>query len=237
MARILSIFISFFTKIFGLINRRNTSTNLLAADPVDVNSIQPLFTKDNDEHDTSDKYLQRFEPDDPKFLEYLKENGYVVIKDVCSPSEICEAKKLFWEFVKSYGLEENDVNTWNNENFRKLGMTGTGILNRGGIQHSKFLWFMRLLPKVKLAFEKIYGTSELITSFDGANFYRPWHSDIFDMYAKANPGWFHVDQGRNLKGFQAVQGQLFHFSDAKSSYSSIYENFYNYLILFIGLVS
>jgi hypothetical protein len=133
----------------------------------------------------------RFEPDDPKLCEYLAQYGYVVIKSVASEIEIARAKELCWSFLKiSCGMEENNQDTWSDENFCKVGSTNTGILSPK-INHSSFLWFLRLLPRVKQAFAQIYNTSNLLTSYDGGNVFRPWHITGADEYSKTSSGWFH----------------------------------------------
>merc|ERR1711879_407068 len=48
----------------------------------------------------------------------------------------------------------------------------------------------------------IWGTQDLLTSFDGINIFRPWHYG----FQKTFGGWFHVDQGRTKEGLHAVQG-------------------------------
>ena len=138
----------------------------------------------------------RFDADDPAMVEYLRNNGYAVVKNVCSADEIIHAKELLWQFLSDKsGMLEQDPSTWTDENFSKIGFVENGILCYEGIGQSEFLWFLRLLPKVKMAFSKIFNTSELITSFDGANVFRPWHSPTADEHCKTRGGWFHVDQG------------------------------------------
>ena len=47
------------------------------------------------------------------------------------------------------------------------------------------------------------GAVELITSFDGANVFRPWH---LDASWKTRGGWTHIDQGPTRRGLHGVQG-------------------------------
>ena len=162
------------------------------------------------QHHVTEEHSPKFEIDDPKMVEYLKDYGYVVIKAVASQEEITTALQLLWEFLEeNCSMKENDPTTWTDENFAKIGDSRTGILSFSGIQHSKFLWYLRLLPSVRRIFENIYRTDDLITSFDGGNIFRPWHhSELSREHTKTSTGWFHVDQGKSLLGFQCAQGLL-----------------------------
>ena len=82
-----------------------------------------------------------------------------------------------------------------------------GILGVGGIGQSPFLWHVRTRPRVVEAFARVWGTPELITSFDGCSAFRP-----FETCARWRTmgGWWHVDQNAIGKvprnGLAAVQG-------------------------------
>ena len=155
-----------------------------------------------------EEHVPRFEHDDPEMVNYLHEHGYVVVKSVASHEEVTEARGLLWNFLESScGMKEKDFDTWTDENMCRICSTRNGIMNERGVNQSEFLWYCRLLPKVKSAFAKIHNTADLLTSFDGGNIFRPWHIPLKDSeFAKTNGGWFHVDQGRKLRGLQCVQG-------------------------------
>jgi hypothetical protein len=104
----------------------------------------------------------------------LEENGYVVYKDVATKEERekgmchvcfsfdCKAESLLWEYLAQFGVDKNDISTWDwVDPFHK------GILPGNGIGQSAFLWFCRGLPKVKQIYAGIWETEELLTSFDG----------------------------------------------------------------------
>jgi hypothetical protein len=145
----------------------------------------------------------RFDPGDPALIQYLHTHGYAVVRNVCSHEEVMQARNLFWDFLQeNANMSRSDPLTWSDENFVKIGSASTGILFYRGIGQSDFLWFIRLLPKVKATFEQVWNTSDLLTSFDGANIFRPWHSPDSDEYAKTEGSWFHVDQGNKSQIFQ-----------------------------------
>lgn len=158
----------------------------------------------------------RFDVDDLKFLEYLEEYGYVVIKGVASASDVAAAHDALWEFLQpACGMKKEDPSTWTDFKFHQIGSPDMGILHSNGINHSAYLWKARLLPKVRQAFASIYKDNNLLTSFDGGNIFRPWHNkSIPDAeLIRTRSGWFHVDQGSKLRGLQCVQG-LVTFTDA-----------------------
>lgn len=149
----------------------------------------------------------RFQPDDPNLSLYLAENGYAVVGGVASPEEIAEARQLFWNFLEKETLmRREDPSSWTDDNFTKIGSARSGIISYRGIQHSDVLWFVRCLPLVKRAFQQVWGTDDLIVSYDGGNIFRPWHLKESDTYSKTHAGWYHVDQGKLQPGFQCVQG-------------------------------
>jgi hypothetical protein len=138
---------------------------------------------------------------------YLEEHGYVVIRNVASPEEVNRATDLLWAFLsKTAGMQHDDPTTWSDERFCKVGSITSGILFNQGVGQSDFLWYLRLLPRVKAAFQSIFNEADLICSFDGGSVFRPWHAPGASPECKTNGGWFHVDQGRSLKGRCAVQG-------------------------------
>lgn len=149
----------------------------------------------------------RFAVDDAVgFLAHLEEHGYVVVKEVASAAERGAAEDLLWQFLMdSTGFERSAPSTWTDEQFERIGCSATGIISRSGIGQSEFMWYLRLLPRVRQAFASIWGTSDLLTSFDGANVFRPWRQEEFG-FSRTLGGWYHVDQGKGLPGLESVQG-------------------------------
>eukprot|EP00005_Dracoamoeba_jomungandri_P001157 CAMPEP_0174259448 /NCGR_PEP_ID=MMETSP0439-20130205/8268_1 /TAXON_ID=0 /ORGANISM="Stereomyxa ramosa, Strain Chinc5" /LENGTH=337 /DNA_ID=CAMNT_0015343337 /DNA_START=57 /DNA_END=1070 /DNA_ORIENTATION=+ len=126
-----------------------------------------------------------------QMLDYLDHNGYAVIRSVATKERIEEAKEEFWSFVegiKGSSVKRDNINSWDvgwkpNPN--------NGIFGSHGFPHSPFCWNTRTLPAVKTAFAAIWGTDDLIVSFDGGNAFRPWKHN---PYWLTDGGWWHVDQ-------------------------------------------
>lgn len=149
----------------------------------------------------------RFDPNDPRILEHLDEFGFAVVAAMGSADARNEAEELLMAFLEEHaGWDHTDPSTWTTESFENVADTSKGILYKRGIGQSQFQWFIRTQPGVRASFQTIWGTDELLTSFDGCNVFRPWHSAVADPSWKTLGGWWHVDQGRSKLGRHAVQG-------------------------------
>lgn len=73
----------------------------------------------------------------------------------------------------------------------KLTLLLGGLYNLYGVSQEQFCWDIRQSPKVIESFSTIWGTDELLVSFDGANVSVPLGLSDDDPRAKA---WPHVDQ-------------------------------------------
>lgn len=121
-------------------------------------------------------------------------NGCVLIKGVISPERAqyyCD-KQIEWLKKFELGFDEKDPNTWTAEH---LPVSFKGGMYFGyGSNHEKMAWEARTEPKVVEIFEKLWGTKELISSFDGMNISMPNRKDL-----TWSP-WPHCDQNPKRKG-------------------------------------
>lgn len=147
----------------------------------------------------------RFALGDPAWLEHLEAEGYAVVAEVVDEASVEQAKDLLWQFLEeSVGCKRACPTTWTDERLERLGSVRNGILNNNGVNQSSFLWYVRTLPGIQQAFARIWGSSELLVSFDGANLFRPWNHG----FRKTQCGWWHVDQGKGRQGRHCIQGLL-----------------------------
>ncbi|CAJ1380827.1 unnamed protein product [Effrenium voratum] len=146
--------------------------------------------------------------DKQQFGQYLQEHGYAVVKNVASPPDIERARSLLWEFLEALPdtqVKRDDVRTWGCPK-DWLPSPSNGILHGFGFGQSDFMWHLRMLPGVKEAFAAIWGTDDLLVSFDGGNVFRPWR---YNWDWLTSGGWFHCDQNARLphsRGRVCVQG-------------------------------
>lgn len=144
-------------------------------------------------------------PQSPDWLLHLKEHGYAVVSGVLSAEEVQKAEELLWDFMGSAASwKKHEPDTWTDESIGSMGRMHFGLINGRGIGQSDLSWYVRCNPRVQQTFADIWGTNELITSFDGINMFRPWHHG----FQKTVGGWFHVDQGSSHRGFCCVQGMV-----------------------------
>lgn len=158
----------------------------------------------------------RFFVGDPELLKYLDTYGYVVVDLQVKPKVLNEIKDTLWQFLEKYfvGWKRESPDTWEAENVpSKIWGPDKGIIWGGGIGQSEFLWRVRTLKGVKETFAAVWGDKDLITSFDGANIFRPWNTkeegalEDKRLDRKTDGGWWHVDQGSKKSGKKcAVQG-------------------------------
>ena len=147
---------------------------------------------------------ERFEASDTAMLGYLEEHGYAVVCNAlqADSEEMERIKSEFWDFHEMIGggVRRDDPSTWGRE---LIAHPATGIIAGFGFGQSRFLWSIRTLPVVRAAFEAIWQTEDLITSFDGGNAFRP------DPDWRTQGGWWHCDQNGtkpNRAGRVCVQG-------------------------------
>ncbi|KAG8465070.1 hypothetical protein KFE25_012433 [Diacronema lutheri] len=137
---------------------------------------------------------------------HLSEEGYCVIASVANADECANAERLFWAWVEAVEPRVNpeDAATWRHIPCSRF----TGIVSSGGIGQSEFAWRLRSLPAVVRAFAQIWGCDDrsLISSFDGANCFRPFRAPAGAADLATSGGWWHIDQSAAKQGLHAVQG-------------------------------
>jgi len=150
--------------------------------------------------------VPRFALNDPQATQYLDDNGYVVYKGIANAAEIEKGKVLAWDFIEKVapGVSRADPTTWDHPSWPDP--FGKGIVSGDAVGQSEFLWFCRGIPNVKSVFAQIWGTQDLITSFDGFCIWRPIE---YNMNWKSADSWYHLDQNANTRPDKAgVQGFL-----------------------------
>lgn len=151
-------------------------------------------------------HVPRFEPGSEESVAYLRENGYALIRNVLTAEESAHAVDLLWNYLEGLGtgVARGDPATWGDDRW-PINVHG-GIIPANGIGQSAPQWYVRSSPRLKASFAAVWGTDDLVCSFDGMALYRPWAYDDRWRTRQAG-GWFHIDQhpiGR--PGLQCVQG-------------------------------
>lgn len=143
-----------------------------------------------------------------EFIMYLEEYGYAVVRGVADARQCVEVKSKMWDFLEGVpgtAVRRNDVKTWGLKGDWVPSRTN-GIINGFGFGQCPAMWQLRLLPKVKAAFAAIWGTDDLIVSYDGGNVFLPYE---YNREWRTCGGWYHVDQNYlrpRRQGRVCVQG-------------------------------
>ncbi|KAL4878104.1 hypothetical protein BJY04DRAFT_230003 [Aspergillus karnatakaensis] len=128
--------------------------------------------------------------------------GYYVFKSAVSPDKATNyyyKKALDWLGSFDNGFDINNKDTWTKEN---LPVSFKNMYLGYCAAHERFMWDARTEPGVVKPFEQLWGTTELIASFDTFDVTLPARKD--DDFRP----WPHVDQAPERHGLACVQGFL-----------------------------
>lgn len=122
-------------------------------------------------------------------------NGCVVIKNVVTPerAQYYADKQIQWLKNFELGFDDKDPSTWTADHLPVSFKGGMYFLY--GSAHEKMSWEARMEPAVRDIFARLWGTDELICSFDGMNISLPKRTDV------AWSPWPHCDQNPRRKGW------------------------------------
>ncbi|CAK44625.1 hypothetical protein CBS115989_1788 [Aspergillus niger] len=149
--------------------------------------------------------LQSIQTQQPQYGDFRDDffrDGYAVIKGVLSKERASEYQSEALTWLESFGLgfDRNDKSTWKKENLPQSWKGGMYL--HFSAAHEKYVWDVRCEPDVIAPFAKLWGTDELVVSFDTVNITLP--QSIVGAY-DSQP-WPHCDQAPERKGLVCVQG-------------------------------
>ncbi|WVQ84829.1 hypothetical protein IAT38_006986 [Cryptococcus sp. DSM 104549] len=140
-------------------------------------------------------------------LEDLETKGYAIVKGVIPAERARSYEDRMYEWLESFGkrFKRNDRSTWKLDQLPAF--NAGGLFNRHGAGHEQFAWDIRSEEGIIDAFAKIWGTDELLVSFDAVNLSLPWNEkDSPEVAGRLSP-WPHVDQSPRRGGAKhCVQG-------------------------------
>ncbi|KAJ5898945.1 hypothetical protein N7495_003689 [Penicillium taxi] len=130
-------------------------------------------------------------------------NGFAVIKNAIPEDRAKTYQQKAFEWLKSFGteLDIDNPQTWIKENLPVH--TKINTFSNYAVVHEKFIWDARQEPGVLETFSKLWGTDELLVSFDSLNVTFPNRKDI-----PRKGAWQHVDQSPFRKGLHCIQGVI-----------------------------
>lgn len=133
------------------------------------------------------------------FRDELASQGYTVVKGAVPADRARQYQQKALDWLRSFdsALDPDDPSTWKNA---KLPVqTKLNTYEAYGVVHERFMWEARMEPGVIDAFAKIWGTDQLLVSFDSLNITLPGLKPV-------RAPWPHVDQAPRKRGMHCVQG-------------------------------
>lgn len=131
----------------------------------------------------------------------LATDGFHVVKGAIPSEKALEYREraLSWQEGFGLGFKRDDSSTFVVEKL-PVNMKG-GMIHGYALSHESWVWEVRAEPGVAAAFAHLWGTDELVTSFDAACIMLPGRKDVKD-----DGKWEHMDQSPSRKGFYCCQG-------------------------------
>lgn len=122
-----------------------------------------------------------------------------MVKGAVKPGKAQYYQEKAFEWMKSFdpSLDLTDPSTWKGANLPV--QTDKNTYENYGVVHERFMWEARLEPGVIDAFVKIWGTEDLLVSFDSLNVTLPGLKPV-------RAPWPHVDQAARKRGMHCIQG-------------------------------
>lgn len=135
------------------------------------------------------------------FRDDLARDGFAVVKGAVPSDRAAGYVDRMYSWLEGFklGFDRNDLSTVHEDHLPIINEKGM-CLNYG-LSHEQFVWDIRAESGVVSTFEKVYGTKDLLVSFDGVNFSFPNRKDISE-----NKPWPHQDQDPDRPGFRCLQG-------------------------------
>ncbi|VUC30168.1 unnamed protein product [Clonostachys rosea] len=144
--------------------------------------------------------------DAPEWLNTLHDKGWTTVPGTIPREKaLAYADKCYtWLEEWGFGYDRKDPSTRKGTNLPYTHRNG--IFARYGIAHEQFVWDLKSEPALVEKFAQIWGTNELLVSYDGLNMSlpeaeRPKTDPVFAP-------WAHVDQSPLRTNLQCVQGIL-----------------------------
>ncbi|KAJ9113566.1 hypothetical protein QFC20_001917 [Naganishia adeliensis] len=144
--------------------------------------------------DGSDGYFGDWQDD-------LIRDGFAIIRGAIPRERADQYASEFHEWIESFemGYKRGDPSSVHMDKMPLINEKGMAI--NYAAPHEDFVWQVRSEPGVVSAFEKVYGTKDLIVSFDAINVTFPNRTDI-----KKPEAWPHQDQNPEKPDFKVLQG-------------------------------
>ncbi|OAA63402.1 Phytanoyl-CoA dioxygenase [Niveomyces insectorum RCEF 264] len=146
-------------------------------------------------------------PDEvPDWLKEFRTRGWTVVRNAISKEKALAYADRGYDWLESWdlGFDRKDPKTYKAKYLPSHQRGGLYFLY--GVGHEQFLWDLKSEPTLIEKFETIWGTNELLVSYDGVNLSVP-DPELPKTDAAFTP-WPHVDQAPLNTRFDCAQGIL-----------------------------
>lgn len=146
-----------------------------------------------------------FKSADARWITHLEQEGYVVVKAAASAQDVAIAKRFIQDDLASaYGVARSEPETWKQSDWR---LPVHGLCAE--LAQTAGPWHIRGLPRVKDAFAKIWGETDLISSMDAVIIWRPWWAAPEGEQWRPRTEGLHLDQNPFHKPHkECIQGMV-----------------------------
>lgn len=135
-------------------------------------------------------------PQSQQIAAHLAEKGWAIVPGIASKETCDQLLSMVWDWFEGFGtgIDRNSPSTWGNDRWPP---NIHGIFQHYRAGHTNFAWGARGLPEVIQLFASLWGTKELLVSFDGFNLSKP-----SSLTGRSSRPWPHVDQVRPQCGLK-----------------------------------
>ncbi|KAI8316330.1 hypothetical protein K4K59_000231 [Colletotrichum sp. SAR11_240] len=143
---------------------------------------------------------------DLEWLETLRTKGWTIVPETIPKNKALKYADKAYSWLEDWGYGFNRADPATRGPAHLPFTHRAGIFNRFGVAHEQFMWDLKSEPSLIDKFARVWGTDELLVSYDGINLSLP-----VSERPKTDPifaPWSHVDQSPLRTGLQCVQGIL-----------------------------
>ncbi|KAI8232826.1 hypothetical protein K4K54_011477 [Colletotrichum sp. SAR 10_86] len=143
---------------------------------------------------------------DQEWLETLRTKGWTIVPETIPKDKALKYADKAYSWLEDWGYGFNRTDPATRGPAHLPFTHRAGIFNRFGVAHEQFMWDLKSEPSLIDKFARVWGTDELLVSYDGINLSLP-----VSERPKTDPifaPWSHVDQSPLRSGLQCVQGIL-----------------------------
>jgi ectoine hydroxylase-related dioxygenase (phytanoyl-CoA dioxygenase family) len=143
------------------------------------------------------------------YLTDLKEKGYAIVPNVISEEQLEIHRKQMWTLLYHISsnwekpIQEGDIESY--RGYYGLLPLHSMLLQHWEVGQSQLSWDIRQNQNVIDVFSKLWGTDDLLVSYDGMSIHFPPEETGRGWQGKQ---WHHTDQSFTVQGYKCVQGQV-----------------------------